>query len=236
MPGADLTSPYALFKVLDALFLQSHLGYRLAPDAALSLERLAPSIDLELMEEIRPRLDRLFTSRDSHAAVTGLDRLHLLTALFPELVPAQELRQDKDFHPEGTVYEHTLECFRFIESPSLHLFLALLLHDVGKPSTATLDKNLRYPGHSRAGVALARRMLRRLGYDEPLIEKVAFHIRYHLVAHEMRRMSAPRQRELMEDELFPDLLRLYKADIRSCYGDLEQYYRVLAMAKEVRRD
>lgn len=222
------------YKVLDALYLSSHFGSVITEDTARIFEKSPFIFHKEHTDEIRQGLNRIMTSKNPYIAINYMDRFNILTEIFPELLPARSIEQDKDYHPEGNVYEHTLECFRYVEKPSLALAMALLLHDVGKPGAATcIKKNLRFPGHSRIGVSIARKILRRFGYKEDFIEDVSFLIRYHLLGHEFRNWNESKRKECMSNRLFPELLKLYKADILSCYGDLSEYRKISAFYHKV---
>jgi poly(A) polymerase len=115
----------------------------------------------------------------------------------------------------------------------LPLALALILHDTGKPKTATLyGKSLRFPGHSQEGALIARKVLRNLKYDSNIIEEVAYLIKYHLLGHEFRKMDEKQRINFVNNHMFNDLLKLYKADVLSCYGDLIDYKKILSFYKK----
>src|SRR5438552_777246 len=104
--------------------------------------------------------------------------------IFPEFEAMARCPQDPIWHAEGDVLIHTQmvidAALSEIEaatdlSPNLppdlprslrqSIYLAALLHDVGKPSTTYTSEGGRVvsPGHSKAGLPLARSILYRLG-------------------------------------------------------------------------
>lgn len=104
----------------------------------------------------------------------------LLPALAPELVPLADTPQDPEWHPEGDVWTHTLQCVdqaaRLIgdlDRPrALAVMLGALCHDLGKPATTRFeDGRWRSRGHEEAGLAPTEALLERwgvhtlLGYD-----------------------------------------------------------------------
>jgi predicted kinase len=100
--------------------------------------------------------------------------------------------QDATWHGEGDVWTHTLMVITQIERlpdwPSLDrdsqltLLFTGLLHDSGKPATTHVDEatgRTRSPKHSVASVAIARTVLRNLGCELGLREKIVGLVRFH---------------------------------------------------------
>jgi predicted kinase len=118
-----------------------------------------------------------------------------LAAWLADIVPAAELAatpQDAAFHAEGDVWTHTKLAIRaLIESPAYAaadpaarpiLAAAVLLHDIGKPSTTRLEgEKLSSRGHSARGDTLARAALWRLGVPFTVREHVCSLIRHHQI-------------------------------------------------------
>jgi tRNA nucleotidyltransferase (CCA-adding enzyme) len=113
----------------------------------------------------------------------GFARLHELGAidqLFPEIKALIDVPQDREWHPEGDVFVHTLlvvdrarELIDDLPYPrQVTVMLSALCHDFGKPSTTEfVDGRLRSRGHEEAGVEPTLSFLDRLnihtldGYD-----------------------------------------------------------------------
>lgn len=115
---------------------------------------------------------------------------------FPELYSMTRIPQEPEYHPEGTVWQHTkfvVDAMNEIcnrdgitgDAKTILMFGALL-HDVGKPTTTTTmtDENGRIvsPGHDEAGVPIALAFLERIcapkRFHEPVIELVRYHMRH----------------------------------------------------------
>jgi putative nucleotidyltransferase with HDIG domain len=103
-----------------------------------------------------------------------------------------ECQQDARWHAEGDVWTHTLmvaaEIERLPEWPlldrnsQLALLFTALLHDSGKPATTHIDEatgRTRSPKHAGVGAAIARGVLRDLGCELRLREKVVSLVRFH---------------------------------------------------------
>ncbi len=224
------------YKIFDILYLISEYDFILEEHVTCKIEKIPFKFRNEYRDEIITGFNNVIVTKKPYISVRIMDKLNILQEIFPLLSDTKSVPQHKDFHPEGNVYEHTIECFKYIRKPSLPLALSLLLHDTGKPETLTRDgKNLRFPGHSRAGASIARKILRKFGYTQDIISKVAFLIEYHLLAHEFRHMNDRQKIEIINNNMFTDLLKLYKADVSSCYGDLIDYKKIVSLYKKYKK-
>lgn len=95
----------------------------------------------------------------------------VILAACPWLSPLANTPQDAYFHAEGDVLTHTrmvaealtkLEAWRALPpAERAALFLAALLHDIGKPTTTEVahDGRISSPNHARVGASFARSLL-----------------------------------------------------------------------------
>lgn len=119
-----------------------------------------------------------------------------ILAACPWLSPLADTPQDPRYHAEGDVLTHTrmvaealaaLPAWRALPpAERAALFLAALLHDIGKPATTeiALDGRISSPNHSRVGAVIARGLLwDNEGLGTPLSfterELVAALVRHH---------------------------------------------------------
>ena len=139
-------------------------------------ERFQEEFRKLLMKGVRPSVGLEFLRE------TGLLRF------FPELQAMVDVPQDAEWHPEGTVWEHTLLVVDEAAAAKtgdaeedLIVLLGALLHDVGKPAT-TFEENgrIRSPNHERLGVPPAREFLERLRVSADLTAAVCALVEHHL--------------------------------------------------------
>jgi putative nucleotidyltransferase with HDIG domain len=103
-----------------------------------------------------------------------------------------QCQQDAQWHAEGDVWTHTLMVVAQIEtlpewpsldrSSQLALLFTALLHDSGKPATTHIDEptgRTRSPKHALVGAGIARSVLRDLGCELRLREKIVGLVRFH---------------------------------------------------------
>lgn len=112
---------------------------------------------------------------------------------FPELAALIGCEQDPGWHPEGDVWEHTLQCLDAFAAErngdrreDLVVGFAVLCHDFGKPATTEFsDGHIRSLGHCEAGAEPTRTFLERLTTQKALPEEVVPLVEAHLRPHEL---------------------------------------------------
>lgn len=120
-------------------------------------------------------------------------RLGAWQVLHPELVALVDVEQEKDWHPEGDVWTHSLmavdEAAKIVkrenlnEEDALVIILASLSHDFGKPYTTKIeekDDKLHSYGHQKAGVEPTLNFLKRLSIEEDIQKQIAILVKEHM--------------------------------------------------------
>ncbi|NBV28921.1 HD domain-containing protein, partial [bacterium] len=96
--------------------------------------------------------------------------------------------QEAAWHPEGDVFEHTMQAIDLAarqnyvnDQEKLLIMLAALCHDLGKSvTTKKIDRQWRSFGHAKAGVVLAQKLLGRITSNQNLIKQVSVLVQYHM--------------------------------------------------------
>lgn len=112
---------------------------------------------------------------------------------YPELAACIGCEQDPEWHPEGDVWNHTLQCLDRMETDEIEVALAVLCHDFGKPYCTKFDPEkgrIRSLGHDTIGVEYALRFLRRLTNEEKILKAVPPLVQYHMAPHAYYRDGA----------------------------------------------
>jgi [protein-PII] uridylyltransferase len=187
-------------------FIARH-GLTLNSSTEYQIERMLPALAEASPKgaELWHLLQEILMAPHAADALRAMHSLRLLTLLFPEFAGIDALVV-RDYSHRFTVDEHSFvaidnlhalrqsqskwdqryaELLDEVEQPDL-LYLALLLHDVGK-GAKTSD-------HVRASVEIAEGALDRLELDEPDREAVLFLIERHL------EMSAALRRDIFDPE------------------------------------
>jgi tRNA nucleotidyltransferase (CCA-adding enzyme) len=172
--------------------------FEMDPDA--ELHEICAGIDLSdlpgerIFEELRKLL---LKARRPSLGLEFLQETNLLR-FFPELQTMVGVPQDPSWHPEGTVWEHTLlvvdEAARARtgnEEEDLVILLGALCHDLGKPLTTVVeDGRIRSPSHEDKGVPPTASFLTRLRASRDVILKVSAMVQYHLAPANLVQGSA----------------------------------------------
>ncbi|OJU08923.1 MAG: phosphohydrolase [Clostridiales bacterium 43-6] len=95
--------------------------------------------------------------------------------------------QSKKYHPEGSVWNHTMLVVdaaagvREYSSDKTALMWAALLHDIGKPWTTRYNKGkITSYHHETVGADLSEKLLTECGANPDLIKKVKALVRWHM--------------------------------------------------------
>jgi poly(A) polymerase len=209
--------------VMDAALLLARYGFSAEALAADKEQSPPPGPETQ-----RVFLSCLLVSARPELGLELLKRSGFLREFWPELASLNDVDHSKEFHPEGNVWNHTLETFRH-RKPSasgafdLRLSLALLLHDSGKPISASFG-NHRFDGHAELGAQAAARFLDRLEFEPSLIQDIFYLVKNHMLPAAIKRLPLTKTAEIMASPLFPTLMELYRCDESSSFKGLEGYY------------
>ena len=210
-------------------------------DAAITVSRYPKTLKADLQpverfpelpqESLRVLLSSMLTGPLPHVGLGLLARYGFVDHYLPELAGMADTSHSKEHHPEGDVWTHSLETFRYRRSLDLTLTLALLLHDSGKP-LATPNGHKRFDGHAEIGARLARKLLGRLGFSEQVIDDVNWLVTKHMFPGALHKLPTFRTERLMADARFPALLELYRCDLESTYRGPDGYYRACKIYRD----
>ena len=113
------------------------------------------------------------------------------------------------------VGDHLIESVRISQNDRI-IRLTMLLHDIAKPETLTIDKEgiTHFYGHATLGAEMAEKILRRWKLDNDTIRRVCRLIKYHDLGKGVPcSPKAVRKGVRLMEEDFPLLLEVERADI-----------------------
>jgi poly(A) polymerase len=159
---------------------------------------------------------RILVTPHPIVALELMSRTGVMARVLPEIEALRHMPSDEGRHKD--VYRHTL--IVTAQTPSDPITrLAALLHDIGKPATKVVERGVvRFPGHAELGADMARRRLRALGFEKPIIQAVTLLVALHLRANSYEQEwtdSAARRLAREAGDQLERLLDISRADVTS---------------------
>ncbi|MFH1831240.1 MAG: HD domain-containing protein [bacterium] len=145
-------------------------------------------------ERVYEEIKKLFLkSRRPSLGFRWLNDIGRLQELFPEIHALIGVPQKPEYHPEGDVFEHTMQALDaaaiinlYQENESLSqedekflIMIAALCHDLGKP--ITVDTDLSCKKHDQEGIKIAKKLLKRFTRDTFLIDATCKLVAAHML-------------------------------------------------------
>ncbi len=222
-------------RMLRAVRFATVLAYRIDKQTWDALLANAVSINEISAERIREELVRIFLSPNRTRGWDLLDSSGLMRAILPEIDAMKGCAQPEQFHPEGDVFEHTRLMLQFLpEKVSVPLVFAVLLHDVAKPRTATVDNTgrIRFNEHDRIGAEMTEEIMRRLRFSGAEIDATVEMVRQHMVFKDVPKMRIAKLKRFMARPTFEDELELHRVDCEGSHRMLDNYEFLLRKREE----
>lgn len=172
---------------------------------------------------MREFLTRLLCGPRPHIAFRDLAQRGELNSLLPEVAAMIGVSQPPEYHPEGDVFEHTMLMLEHMAYPDPLLGWSVLLHDVGKPLTRSVEASgrIRFFCHEEKGAALAEDILKRFGFPGAERDVIVHAVRNHMRFAYVKEMRKSKVEALMRQEHFGLELELHRLDCISCHRKME---------------
>src|SRR5437667_3253197 len=222
-------------RMLRAVRFATVLDYKIHNQTWDALVASAASINEISAERIREELVRIFLSANRVRGWDLLDESGLLRTILPELDSMKGWLQPEQFHPEGDVFQHTRLMLELLpEAVSAPVVFAVLLHDVAKPVTATVDETgrIRFNEHDRIGAAMTESIMERLRFSRAEIDAAVEMVRQHMVFKDTPKMRVAKLKRFMARPTFNEELELHRVDCKSSHRMLDNYEFLLRKREE----
>lgn len=182
-PNLFADDPLRFFRVMHFIG-----RFSFSPDETLN--NICRSMDISQVsrERIEAELRKLLLlSNQPSLGFRWVHSINRLSELFPELYAIVNTPQRPDYHPEGSVFEHSMQTldaatqWRSSEETMLMVRYAALCHDLGKATTTkSINGVYRALGHAMAGVQPTKNFLSRITQQKDFISGVTKLVRYHM--------------------------------------------------------
>ena len=199
-------------RIMRAVRFAAQLDFAIDEKTALAAKELAPTLGKISAERVRDELVKLLIS-DHPQRMWTLMMLGITKEVLPEFDEVYDQPQNGKHHNE-TVGAHTLLSLEKIRADKI-LRLTMLLHDLGKKDTAVCGEDgiWHFPGHAQKSAETARKILRRLRFDNETIRRVTTLVQVHSFYPEPTQEGVRRAVARIGPDLFDDFLLVKRADI-----------------------
>ncbi len=219
-------------RMMRAIRFASRFGYDIEKDTWNAIKLLNKDIVSVSNERVNDELVKILTDNDPKRGIELLYESGLLNIILPEVAKLKGVEQPKDFHPEGDVFIHTLLMLKNMDNPSRELALAVLLHDVGKPSTISYDGRIRFNSHDKVGADIAKGVCKRLKLSNKSANRVVDMVAKHMKFMNVQKMRESKLKRFLRMENFSDHLELHRLDCISSHNKLDHYYFCINKLKD----
>jgi poly(A) polymerase len=213
-------------RMLRAVRFAATLGFAIDPATWRAVCENAAHIRDVSAERIREELMKILLSPRRVRGFDLLDESGLLREILPEIETLKGCEQPPQFHPEGDVFKHTRIMLDLLPAQvSGPLVLAVLLHDIGKPATYSVDPDgrIRFSGHDKLGAAMTENVMTRLRFSRAEIDATVEAVANHMVFKDVQQMRVAKLKRFMSRPHFDDELELHRVDCTSSHGMLDNY-------------
>lgn len=201
-------------RILRAVRFSAQLGFGIDAGTRKAICELAPNLASISAERIQAELVKLLVSDNPYQLETAYET-GITKIILPELDRMMETVQSTPHHCYS-VGEHALHSLEHIEADKV-LRLAMLLHDVAKPRTETIDETgmTHYYRHAEEGAAMTKNILKRLRFDNDTMDKVTRLVRWHDYKIEPTPKAVRNSIFKIGEDIFESFLKVRRAAILS---------------------
>ena len=204
-------------RVMRAVRFGAELGFAIEKDTMDAVTRYSILLKKIAAERIRDEFEKMIMSERPMEGVVLLERTGILKLIIPELVEGMGCEQNGDHIYD--VWEHNLRALQHaaVRDWPLHVRLAALLHDVGKPHTrrwAPEKDDWTFYGHDVVGGKISKKILERMHFPKHIVNTVSTLVRYHLFFSDIEKITLSAVRRIIANvgpTLVWDLMH-----VRSC--------------------
>lgn len=185
-------------RMMRAVRLAAVLNFTIDDETFAAIKKNAYLIDKIAKERIRDEFTKMMDSANAHKGILFMKDAGLLERVLPEVAKGIGVGQNK--HHIYTVFEHNLYALKWAAEHDypLHVKVAALYHDVGKPQTKRGEgPDSTFYGHEIAGAKITIRALDRLHFPKQFIEQVARLVRFHLFYYNVGEVTERSVRRLV---------------------------------------
>lgn len=213
-----------------AVRLAAQLDFEIEQETMRDLTAQAPAINAVSHERVRDEFVKLVMSDHPENGLNLLQRTGLLAMTLPEVAEGIGIGQNK--HHVYTVFEHNIKSLQWAANYDykLHIRLAALLHDIGKPKTKRRKgDDFTFYAHDVVGARMAEKLMKRLKFSNEMINSVVHLVRHHMFYYDVGKVTEAGARRLLRRvgaNNFDDLIKVRIAERKGSGVPKAEPYRL----------
>lgn len=222
-------------RILRALRFASVLGFDIEEETEKAMYNCKELISIVSPERIYSEITKLLCGKDAGRVLSLYS--DILAVALPEIKAMKGFDQH-NFHHIYDVLNHTAKVVDSVY-PAVHLRLAALFHDCGKPDCFSLDEKGvgHFYSHASISARKADEALLRLRCDNATREKVVKLVKIHDTPIEPDSKTVKKKLQKYGEGVFFDLIKLQRADNMGLSPDYlfrqETYNRLEEFARQI---
>lgn len=232
-------------RILRAVRFSTQHGFVIEHETMMAMTRNVELLGNISAERIRDEFLKMIMSSEPIIGITLAQKLGIMKYISPELEIGMGVEQNGEHIYD--VWEHNLRTMQHAADKDwpLHIRLAGLFHDIGKPATRewVSEKNdYTFYGHDVVGAKITKKICERLKFGNELTDKITRLVRYHMFFSDTDQITLSAVRRLVAkvgaDNVW-DLIDLRICDRVGMGRPKEEPYRLRkfeSMIEEVMRD
>jgi len=219
-------------RMLRALRFAIKLNFRIEENTWRAIQENVEELRRVSRERISDELSKMLLI-NAPRSIQLLYDSGLWNVVMPFLGPMASTFHDHRGHHYGeSVLQHTIEALQrhlalHANNVSLASVLAILLHDIGKPSTAKVEgSKVTFINHAEVGAAMAVEWLRNMRYPNSVIRLIAPAVALHMRVHQSQSKSAFARLWINAGEDYDTVMlaiMIAESDVNTHYGQLRNW-------------
>jgi len=221
-------------RILRAIRFAVKFDFEIETNTFYSIKNHAEEIVNISVERISEELLKMLRLHKPRKIFNLLYETNILKYILPEVHNLKNIQQPIQFHPEGDVFEHTIQALENLPiNVSDELLMGTLLHDIGKPNTFYIDTRIRFNSHDEVGAKLANEMLKRMKFSNSFIERVVSLIENHMKFRFVQNMRMAKLKRFIRIPNFDEHLILHYCDCSASNKNLDNYNFIIKKMDEI---
>ena len=184
-------------RLIRAVRFAARFQYEIEPSTYNAIKELAETIIQISAERIRDELCKMLTGPHPAESIQLLDGVGILV--------------------------HTRLMIKKMSGPTSELAMGVLLHDVGKPPTFSIEDRIRFNNHCEVGARMAEEIGERLRFSKKQVEHISELVLHHLRFKDVQKMRESKLKRFLRMTNFADHLELHRLDCLACHGKLDNW-------------